>query len=130
MILHQAAVSEQAATQPTGGKKNYCYHFKNNGWCRFGDKCRYSHDIENREVTERSQDKDATKDKGKDKGGTKTKVQSIAINAAVFTSFETVAMLDSGANEVVRPFNKTWWEAVKEGRAHGKRIAETLAGGV
>ena len=57
------------------------------------------------------------------------KVASVVVMAARFDSTETVAMLDSGANEVVMPYNKGWWDAVQAGRARGKRTAVTLARG-
>ena len=32
-----------------------------------------------------------------------------------------VVMVDSGANEVVRPFNQTWWDQIQE-----KRLGELI----
>ena len=68
-MIHQARVTEptvqQSAVQqgqgqspsasPQKKKSRVCFNFVNTGSCRFGENCKFNHDVVSREVAEQSQ---------------------------------------------------------------------------
>ena len=132
--------------QPKDNRQYFaCYTFKADGVCTKKD-CPYSHDPSTwREFKKRNVGEGG---KGEGKGG-KGKGQTEGDNTLSAKRVTVVrlsvpinevstrpdrendrGLLDSGASEIVRPYNWKWHQAIKEGRCKGSDVPVCLAGGV
>ena len=58
-------------------------------------------------------------------------VQTIVLHSAemIDAARSKRVLIDTGANEVVRPFHSQWWAEMEAGDAYGRKISCSLAGG-
>eukprot|EP00974_Lingulodinium_polyedra_P099699 9657278-Lingulodinium_polyedra.AAC.1 len=51
-----------------------------------------------------------------------------AAEEAYSVPFHRRILFDSGANEIIRPYNHQWWVSVKHGKRKGSKVNMKVAG--
>ena len=102
-------------------KKAPCHFFNKPGGCRRGDKCNFLHEQKPEPKPEQKP------------GGTTDAKPTVSVIVCGLQSQnrdgETRVLMDSGANEVVRPYNPFWWKEIIVFKNKGKPVTVKLAGG-
>jgi hypothetical protein len=97
-----------------GKSPRICYWFNTAGGCKKGKDCPYEH----REKEETSEKKNETQ---------RPTASVVFIGMSKVTSH---VLVDTGANEVVRPYNQSWWNEIMNGKPGTHFFEVGLAGGL
>ena len=115
-----------------------CFYYKDHRVCPKGKECKYSHDLTGLTLPTATPPPQWVKDKLAAKGngsGGGPQVRSVILSCASVAAMpgtrdRPLGLLDSGANEVVRPFSLKWWRRIKSGRCKGSVVSVNLAAGL
>ena len=99
-------------------KQKLCRYFKN-GKCLHGDNCRWSHDLP----------KDSSKDSQTTGMAAGIRVMTTTSSSFRVPYFKRV-LVDTGANELIRPYSNQWWIDIECNKCEGTRVKMKLAGNV
>ena len=100
-------------------KQKLCRYFKN-GKCLHGDNCRWSHDLP----------KDSSKDSQTTGMAAGIRVMTTTTSSSFRVPYFKRVLVDTGANELIRPYSKQWWIDIECNKCKGTRVKMKLAGNV